>query len=154
MIGAGVYVGVKMQREQREFEESNRVQEVTIKNATPAGPRLSENDRRIVDMLTDGPFVETTAFAMVEAHKNEVAAERRFRGQAVRVTGRVRRIEIAGQGQSVVRLSGAVLRDVVCVSYNQDTAAQLKSGDRIVVRGLGAGIYITDPILNPCVVEP
>jgi hypothetical protein len=93
-----------------------------------------------------------------EYQENEVAADARYKGKRLRVTGTLMSIERDADGAPVLHfLSGnPVFRTMATLdrAYIPD-AAQLKKGDQAVVRCMGAGLMMRMPQLEKCMLlEP
>lgn len=87
-----------------------------------------------------------------ELSSNPVAAEQKYKGQTLAVTGPVYRIQAAGSG-SVVSV-GRLMNNIDCQLGEADASrvARLQSGQTVTVQGrlqLG-GIF---PAMKPCVVN-
>ncbi|HYF39212.1 MAG TPA: hypothetical protein VD930_05980 [Gemmatimonadales bacterium] len=88
-----------------------------------------------------------------EYEENEVAADTRYKGQRLRVTGIVVNIERDYDGRPVLHLFGgnAIFPTVVTLDKaDLQGAAQLKKGDEVVVRCIGAGREMRMPQLERC----
>jgi hypothetical protein len=85
--------------------------------------------------------------------ENEVAADTRYKGQRLRVTGTVVSIERDYQGRPVLHLfSGNPIFMTMATLDKADipAAAQLKKGDQVSVRCIGAGREMRMPQLERC----
>jgi hypothetical protein len=85
--------------------------------------------------------------------ENEVAADTRYKGQRLRVTGTVVNIERDYQGRPVLHLfSGNPIFQTMATLDKADipAAAQLKKGDQVSVRCIGAGREMRMPQLERC----
>jgi hypothetical protein len=85
--------------------------------------------------------------------ENEVAADTRYKGQRLRVTGTVVSVERDYQGRPVVHLfSGNPIFMTMATLDKADipAAAQLKKGDQVSVRCIGAGREMRMPQLERC----
>ncbi|MEO7137033.1 MAG: hypothetical protein ABI037_04920 [Gemmatimonadales bacterium] len=85
--------------------------------------------------------------------ENEVAADIRFKGQRLRVTGTVVSVERDYEGRPVLHLlSGNPIFLTMATLNKADipAAAQLKKGDQVVVRCIGAGREMRMPQLERC----
>jgi hypothetical protein len=85
--------------------------------------------------------------------ENEVAADTRYKGQRLRVTGTVLSIERDYEGRPVLHLlSGNPIFLTMATLNKADlpAAARLKKGDQVVVRCIGAGREMRMPQLERC----
>jgi len=85
--------------------------------------------------------------------ENEVAADNLYKGQRLRVTGRLVSVERDYEGRPVLHLvSGNPIFMTMATLNKADipSAAQLKKGDQVVVRCIGAGREMRMPQLERC----
>lgn len=85
--------------------------------------------------------------------ENEVAADNRYKGKRLRVTGTVVSIERDADGRPVLHLvSGNPIFLTMATLDRADipAAAQLKKGDQVVVRCIGDGQTMRMPQLERC----
>jgi putative nucleic acid binding protein len=85
--------------------------------------------------------------------ENEVAADTRYKGQRLSVSGTVVSIERDYDGRPVLNLFGGNALFPTRATLNKadiPAAAQLKKGDQIVVRCIGAGREMRMPQLERC----
>ena len=88
-----------------------------------------------------------------EYDENEVAADTRYKGQRLSVTGTVVSIERDYEGRPVLHLFGgnAIFPTVATLNKADiPAAAQLKKGDQVVVWCIGAGREMRMPQLERC----
>jgi hypothetical protein len=88
-----------------------------------------------------------------EYEENEVAADTRYKGERLRVTGTILSIERDYEGKPVINLfAGNALFPTVATLNKADipAAARLKKGDEVVVRCIGAGREMRMPRLERC----
>jgi hypothetical protein len=93
-----------------------------------------------------------------EYQENEVAADARYKGKRVRVTGTVVSIERDADGAPVLHLlsGNPVFRTMATLdrAFIPD-AAKLKKGDQVVIRCMGDGVMMRMPQLEKCMLlEP
>ena len=93
-----------------------------------------------------------------EYEENEVAADTRYKGKRLRVTGTVVSVERDADGSPVLYLlsGNPIFRTMATLdrAFIPD-AAQLKKGDQIVVRCICAGLEMRMPQLQKCMLlEP
>jgi hypothetical protein len=85
--------------------------------------------------------------------ENEVAADTRYKGQRLSVTGTIVSIERDYEGQPVLHLfAGNAIFPTVARLNKADlpAVARLKKGDQVVVRCIGAGREMRMPQLERC----
>lgn len=88
-----------------------------------------------------------------EYQENEVAADTRYKGKRLRVTGTLVSVERDADGSPVLHLlsGNPVFRTMATLerAFIPD-AARLKKGDVVVVRCMGAGLMMRMPQLERC----
>ncbi len=96
--------------------------------------------------------VEVTAAELVSAYReNEVAADARFRGRMVRVTGTVFEVGRARQGNPYVAIGGRSGAVGCWFAPGSDAqVAPLARGEVVVLRGRGFGLAEGFPFLSEC----
>lgn len=104
-------------------------------------------------MSSDG-YLDVGALRLWRDYEeNEVAADTRYKGQRLRVTGTVVSIERNYDGSPVLHLfSGNPIFLTMATLNKADlaAAAQLKKGNQVVVRCIGAGREMRMPQLERC----
>jgi hypothetical protein len=88
-----------------------------------------------------------------EYEENEVAADTRYKGQRLRVTGTVVSIERDYEDRPVLHLFGGNAIFPTRATLNKadiPAVVQLKKGDEVVVRCIGAGREMRMPQLERC----
>ena len=88
-----------------------------------------------------------------EYEENEVAADTRYKGERLRVTGIIVSIERDYEGRPVLHLFGgnAIFPTLATLDKADiPAAARLKKGDEVVVRCIGAGRELRMPQLERC----
>lgn len=88
-----------------------------------------------------------------EYEENEVAADIRYKGQRLSVTGTIVNIERDYEGRPVLHLFGGNAIFPIVATLNKadiPAAAQLKKGGQVVVRCIGAGRQLRMPQLERC----
>lgn len=103
------------------------------------------------------PPVATTAEDLIGAYeKNEIAADEKFKGRRVVVTGKVDRIRTDLLDDPVVHLGGGFVSvDCYFDERHKRRLAKLSPGDQVKLRGVGKGQTLGSPQLGDCeVVEP
>jgi hypothetical protein len=99
------------------------------------------------------PLRVTATQLSTEYQSNEVAADAKYSGKELEVTGTVKSIDSGMFGSATVMLEGADLfYDVHCDidDAQRDRAAKLTKGEKIVVRGKGGSEIIGSPIISDC----
>jgi hypothetical protein len=93
-----------------------------------------------------------------EYQENEVAADIRYKGKRLRVTGTLVSVERDADGSPVLHLvsGNPIFRTMATLDRAHiPAAAQLKKGDLVVVRCIGAGVTMRFPQLEKCMLlEP
>jgi hypothetical protein len=88
-----------------------------------------------------------------EYEENEVAADARYKGERLRVTGIIVSVEGDFEGRPVLHLFGgnAIFPTLATLDKADiPAAARLKKGDEVVVRCIGAGREMRMPQLERC----
>lgn len=101
---------------------------------------------------TDPVAASVTALELSKEYKdNEVAANAKYKGKVVEVTGKVKSVS-----DTKVELEGFNFADVDCNfgSSQQASVSNLKVGSTATIRGRCAGEVIFDVELNDCIVMP
>jgi hypothetical protein len=125
--------------------------------------RASESKDKSAQLATavvnpDGSVTVGAVRLWREYQENEVAADNRYKGKRVRVTGTVVSVERDADGSPIVHLlsGNPIFRTMATLdrAFIPD-AAQLKKGDQVVVRCIGAGLMMRMPQLEKCMLlEP
>ncbi|MCB0790317.1 MAG: hypothetical protein H6595_13665 [Flavobacteriales bacterium] len=120
--------------------------------AIAAGYGLWEYNRGLSDAGAEEPVARIEASALLqEFSADEAAANARFNGKAVQVTGIVKEVTAPAAGPTTVSLeTGDPLSLVICES-DDGRAAQLKAGNKVTLKGFCAG-YNLDVLLQRCVI--
>lgn len=127
-----------------------------IQNEQPAS---TENQATEPTPAPEPTAIEISAgelFANYEA--NEVAADRNFKGQALKVTGTVQSIDSGlGDGATVNLSTGDEygFNNVMADGDDgfDDQAAQLSKGQKITLNCVGGGEIIGSPVLRECIIS-
>lgn len=85
--------------------------------------------------------------------ENEVAADARYKGKRLSVTGTLVSVERDYEGRPVLHLMGGNPIFMTMATLNKadlPAAAQLRKGDQVVVRCIGAGREMRMPQLERC----
>jgi hypothetical protein len=113
-------------------------------------------DRAEPTVGTDGVTSVGSIRLFQEYDANEVAADNRYKGKPVRVTGRVYAVEKNLMGAAVLGLtSGNVIFQTMATLTPDATraAAALAKGDTVVVQCTGNGSMMRMPMLEDCVLH-
>lgn len=92
-----------------------------------------------------------------EFKDNEPAADVKYKGKVIEVTGRVKQVsDFGGVSDISVELDGVNLASVDCTFSSTQRAAVsgLTTGSTVTVRGRCAGLVVFDVALNDCIVMP
>lgn len=125
--------------------------------------RASESKEKAAQLAAPvvGPDGSVTVGAVRlwrEYQENEVAADTRYRGKRLRVTGTVVSVERDADGSPVLHLlsGNPIFRTMATLDRAFiPGAAQLRKGDQVVVRCVGAGVMMRMPQLEKCtLLEP
>lgn len=108
-----------------------------------------------VESATD--VIDVTARELEKAYaENEVAADERYRGKVLRVSGVIDQISKDALGEMVVMLrSPNVMGGVHCTfdDKQKSQVASLKKGQKVTLRGRGTGVALGAPTLSSCSVD-
>jgi hypothetical protein len=99
------------------------------------------------------PAIQLSASDLLNAYKsNEVAADSRYEGKRLEVTGIVKSINSSIGDTPVVNLDGDDYGIIAVRVYDleKNTAATLAKRQRITVNCLGGGIVMKSPVLRDC----
>lgn len=103
------------------------------------------------------PTIDTTATNIFNAYeKNEVAADREYKGRKIRVAGTVSSIDSGlGDGANVLLETSNQFLSVTASGDDNFTnaAAQLSKGQQVRMTCVGEGEIIGMPMLGDCVIE-
>lgn len=125
--------------------------------------RASESKQKSAQMAEAvvGPDGSVTVGAVPlwrEYHENEVAADTRYKGKSLRVTGTLVNVERDADGRPVLHLVSGnpiFLTMATLDSAYIPAAGKLKKGNMVVVRCIGAGVLMRMPQLEECMLlEP
>ncbi len=98
---------------------------------------------------TETAVMLTAAQLADEYGKDEPAANKKYLGNAVQVSGTVSEVSVNQQNKPVVVLSGSDMSGVQCTM--QEEKAGIKKGDHISIKGFCSG-FLADVILDRCIV--
>ena len=106
--------------------------------------------------MAEGPVEAVSARDLFAAYEtNEVAADQRFKGKVIEVTGRIEGIDQDFSDQPLVRLdSGDMIRSVQAGGLDASIAATLSKGSEVTLVCIGAGEVVGTPRLDECRVSP
>ncbi|MFT3933428.1 MAG: hypothetical protein QM726_07440 [Chitinophagaceae bacterium] len=92
----------------------------------------------------------TAAQLADEYEKDEAAANKKYLGNAVQVSGKVNEVTLNQQNKSVILLAGATMSGVQCTM--EDKLQPIKKGDSIIIKGFCNG-YLNDVIIDRAIVS-
>lgn len=98
--------------------------------------------------LTASAITVTAQELVTEYEKDESAANKKYLGQALQVSGTVSDISQNQQHRSTAILTGTDMAGVQC-SFEMDPPL-MKKGDKVVLKGFCTGM-LTDVIIDRCV---
>ena len=84
-----------------------------------------------------------------EYEKDEAAANKKYLGNAVQVSGTVSEVSLNQQNRQVVLLTGSAMSGVQCTL--QDEGVNIKKGDAVIMKGFCSG-FLTGVIMDRCIV--
>ncbi|RPH64963.1 MAG: hypothetical protein EHM89_00035 [Acidobacteria bacterium] len=115
-------------------------------------PTATERLRRLAE---DGPYVDVTMFELAKAYdENQVSADGRYRGRALRVAGSVSAVLRDRDGAPLVFLGSSRNRNLVgCAGVDEHTAARQEPGDGVVMKGVSVGSQSGMPMMLFCSIE-
>ncbi len=103
----------------------------------------------VSDLKTDFTVAATDLFAEYQA--NEEAANQKYNGKIVEVSGVVKETKNNEAGQPTVVLeSGDMMFGVICELKEKEQAAKFSSGQQVTFKGECTG-YLMDVVLARCV---
>lgn len=118
-----------------------------------SGPKQKSGQYAEPAKSPDGVYSLGAVRLWRDYEENEVAADTRYKGQRLRVTGTVVSIERDYEGRPVLHLFGgnAIFPTVARLNKaDLPAVARLKKGDQVVVRCIGAGREMRMPQLERC----
>jgi hypothetical protein len=118
-----------------------------------SGPNQKSDQYAEAVRSPDGVYSVGAVQLWRDYEANEVAADTRYKGERLRVTGTVVRIERDYEGRPVLHLFGgnAIFPTMATLDRADiPAAAGLKKGDQVVVRCIGAGREMRMPQLERC----
>lgn len=100
--------------------------------------------------------VDVTAKQLLaDYQENEIAADAKYKGQALRVNGKVTRISKDIFDAPLVDLATSnEFMPVYATFTNEGALAELKRGQQVTVRCRSKGVSMAHPLLEDCVLEP
>jgi putative nucleic acid binding protein len=118
-----------------------------------SGPKQKSGQYAEPVQSPDGVYSLGAVRLWRDYEQNEVAADIRYKGQRLSVTGTIVSIERDYEGRPVLRLFGGNAIFPIVATLNKadiPAVAQLKKGGQIVVRCIGAGREMRMPQLERC----
>ncbi len=99
----------------------------------------------------DAKSLKVTADELVEAYeKNEIAADEKYKGKKLRISGAIDRIESNFSDEPMIVLKSKSFIGVNCEGISKKDAAKLSKGDEITLECKGDGEIISIPQLKDC----
>lgn len=100
---------------------------------------------------TDHTLQATALFT--DYQTDEVAANERYLGKTLELTGTIREISIQEEtGQATIYLeAGGIMGGVSCEIAADQPLAKVKAGEEITIKGICSGLLM-DVVLNRCVI--
>lgn len=112
---------------------------------------IAANSKTPEDEAMEGKATEVTPEELVSAYaKNEVAADEKYKGKKLRVSGEVADIDSNVSDDPVVRIRGDSFITVSCEGIPKKEASKLEKGDEVTVVCLGDGEILGFPRLKKC----
>jgi hypothetical protein len=118
-----------------------------------SGPKQKSGQYAEPVQSPDGVYSLGAVRLWRDYEQNEVAADIRYKGQRLSVTGTIVSIERDYEGRPVLHLFGGNAIFPIVATLNKadiPAAAQLKKGGQVVVRCIGAGREMRMPQLERC----
>jgi ABC-type glycerol-3-phosphate transport system substrate-binding protein len=115
----------------------------------------NEYNRTAASVAEIKTSVQTDAITMLqEFEKDEMAANQKFNGKAIAVTGTVVTIENTDSVQQVVLGNRANISNIVCQfdAKQKEQLAAVTTGSTITIKGICTGMLI-DVIFTNCIIE-
>lgn len=101
--------------------------------------------------VANSPATAISASQLAAAYgQDEAAANKKYLGNALQVTGTVSEVSVNQQNKQVILLNGSDMSGVQCTL--QETVNGIRNGDAITIKGFCSG-YLTDVILDRCIVD-
>jgi hypothetical protein len=131
----------------------------SVRNAAHTRDVAENNKLSAIDKVTAAtvPLIEVTAHDLEAAyHANEVAADDRFKGKLVRVTGVIKRISKDILDDPHIFLASDDAFGGVMCSFRGGVADGIESlvaGQRAALRGVGDGYFMGSPTLRTCAID-
>lgn len=109
------------------------------------------------DMERSTPEYRLSAEELFEAYEtDEMAADEKYLGKVVEVSGELQQIDYADDGQPVIRLkTGHIFGLISCEldSHSAHSNIEAQPGETIVIKGVVTG-FLADVVLNRCIIIP
>lgn len=110
----------------------------------------------IAEHPIEAPYLPVTSTAYFNKYKeNEVAADEIYKSRNLEVTGIVESINKDFSDAVYINLIAGEYETVKCdiSSENTKSPAELKKGQKIILKGRGAGMMIGIPIIQNCIIQ-
>lgn len=121
-------------------------------SAASGVPEQASNARYDASALTASDAAEVEASVLFAAYKaNEIAADERYKGKPLKVSGTVEDINSDAFDEAVVQLqAGGFMEQVQAKGLSNAVASQLSKGERVTLLCKGGGEVIGFPIIEDC----
>jgi hypothetical protein len=117
--------------------------------AVAFGPEDDEKPKETMHQ-DDSIIVVSAARVYYDYSQNEVAADKKYKGKRIRVTGIVNSIAKDILKDAFVTLQAGEFGEVQCYFDDESQLISLKKGQEIIIHGLGDGMAIINPIIRKC----
>ncbi|NUP06613.1 MAG: hypothetical protein HOW73_11210 [Polyangiaceae bacterium] len=103
----------------------------------------------------EGSATEVTAKELIDAYKkNEIAADEKYKGKKLEISGTIESIDSDFSNEPVIRIgSGELFESVACRGVSKKKAADLNKGDKITLACLGDGEMLGQPQMEKCEIQ-
>lgn len=98
---------------------------------------------------SEAAIVLTAKQLAAEYENDEAAANKKYLGNVLQVSGTVSEVTLNQQNKPVIVLPGSDMSNVQCTL--QDSTYAVKKGDTVSIKGFCTG-YLTDVIMDRCIV--
>lgn len=118
---------------------------------------ISEPKEAVMDVMNKSADFKISAIKLYKEYKaNEPAADNKYNGKIIEVSGKIERIgkDILGQAYVTLKIEDYSLASVQCVfpDVQKSTVASLSQGQQIVIKGECKGKLLGTVLLEKCVV--
>jgi hypothetical protein len=115
---------------------------------------VADQDAKNAKDFDDAPAITIDADALIKAYQdNEVAADEKYKGKKMRVTGKLASIDSGLDDEPVLQLGTQIFPLVQAHGVEKKIAANLKKDTNITVECKGDGELASIPQLKDCAVK-